>query len=210
MAALLPPESTHFSLDNMGRFLCNTLEEAQDSAKQTVAGRPRQFDVIVIGGGTFGAIVAEHLFVTDATRSRRILVLEGGPFVLPEHVQNLPFQGGDPAMRAPWLSHSALKYSGLLFAVGGRSLTWGGWSPELFDEEMAAYPPSVGADLRKKYFKEASQQIGVLATNDFIHGPLHTAMRKQLRDGLKATGNDTGFTFAQLPDHPAVRYHDPA
>ena len=46
-------------------------------------------------------------------------------------------------------------------------------------------------------------------TNDFIYGPLHTALRKQLYDGLKSAGNGTGFTFADLLDHPAVRYPDP-
>ena len=46
-------------------------------------------------------------------------------------------------------------------------------------------------------------------TNDFIYGPLHTALRKQLYDGLKSAGNETGFTFADLLDHPAVRYPDP-
>ena len=87
MAQLLGSEPTSFTLDNMGRFLCNTLQEAVDSATQTIAGRQRDFDVIIIGGGTFGAVMAEHLFITDTTRSRRILVLEAGPFVLPEHVQ---------------------------------------------------------------------------------------------------------------------------
>src|SRR5262249_45192109 len=173
MAQLLTSEFTSFTLDNMGRFLCNTLQEALNSAAQTVAARRRDFDAIVIGGGTFGAVIAEHLFITDATRSRRILVLEAGPFVLPEHVQNLPFQGGDPAMRVPWVNHQALNYKGLLFAIGGRSLTWGGWSPELLDEEMAAWPPATRDELRKKYFAEASNQIGVAATNDFIYGPLH-------------------------------------
>ena len=101
MLQLLGSEPTTFTLDNMGRFLCNTLQEAVDSTAIPVAGRARQFDVIVIGGGTFGAVVAEHLFVADPTRSRRILVLEAGPFVLPEHVQNMPFGGGAPDMRKP-------------------------------------------------------------------------------------------------------------
>ena len=207
-------QQTSFSLDNMGRFLCNILSEATASAAQTVAGRAREFDVIVIGGGTFGAIMAEHLLVTDATRSRRILVLEAGPFVLPEHVQNMPFMGGDPSMRVPWLNHPALNYKGLLFAIGGRSLTWGGWSPELLDEEMAAWPQATREALRppgaaEGYFAEASRQIGVKETNDFIYGPLHLALRKQLHAGLKAAGNGTGFTFAELLDHPAVRYPDP-
>ena len=68
----LTTESTSFTLDNMGRFLCNTLQEATDSAAQTVAGRRREFDVIVIGGGTFGAVVAEHLFIADVTRCRPV------------------------------------------------------------------------------------------------------------------------------------------
>lgn len=209
MAPLLGSESTTFTLDNMGRFLCNSLQEALDSTGQVVGGRTRAFDTIIVGGGTFGCVVAEHLFISDTTRSRRILVLEAGPFVLPEHVQNLPYMGGSPDMRVPWVNHPALNYAGLLFAFGGRSLTWGGWSPELLDVELTAWPPSARADLRARYFADASRQIGVKETNDFIYGPLHTALRKQLYDGLKVAGNETGFGFADLLDHPAVRYPDP-
>ena len=110
MEPLLGPESATFTLDNMGRFICNTLQEALDSTAQTVGGRKRDFDTIVVGGGTFGCAVTEHLFITDTTRSRRILVLEAGPFVLPEHVQNMPFMGGAPDMRVPWVNHPALNY----------------------------------------------------------------------------------------------------
>jgi hypothetical protein len=211
----LTSESTSFTLDNMGRFLCNTWQEAVDSSKQMMAGYSRGFDVIVIGGGTFGAVIAEHLFVTDTTHSRRILVLEAGPFVLPEHVQNMPFLGGAPDMRIPWVNHPALNYLGLIFAIGGRSLTWGGWSPELLEMEWNTWPKSVRdalrpppPKLREGYFAQSSEQIGVTATNDFIFGPLHTALRKQLHHGLKTAGNETGFTFADLLDHPAVRFHD--
>jgi hypothetical protein len=209
MAQLQGSQFTLFSLDNMGRFLCNTLQEARDSAAESVAGQRSDFDVIVVGGGTFGAVIAEHLFITDATHSRRILVLEAGPFVLPEHVQNMPFLGGDPNMRAPWLNHPSLSYPGLLFAIGGRSLTWGGWSPELLDLELGAWPQTTRDALRNRYFAEASRQIGVKETNDFIYGPLHTALRRQLHAGLTTPGNETGFTFASLLDHPAVRYPDP-
>ena len=206
----LSSEPTSFTLDNMGRFLCNTLPEALASAAQTIAGRQRGFDVIVIGGGTFGAVVAEHLFTTDKTHSRRILVLEAGPFVLPEHVQNLPYLGGAPDLRVPWVNHPSLNYSGLIYAIGGRSLTWGGWSPELLDVELTAWPATTRGALRARYFGEASSQIGVSETNDFIYGPLHTALRKQLHAGLKTAGNETGVTFADLLEHPAVRYRDPA
>ena len=108
-----------------------------------------------------------------------------------------------------WANHPALNYPGLIFAIGGRSLTWGGWSPELLDLELATWPVSTRAALRANYFADASWQIGVKETNDFIYGPLHTALRRQLYDGLNAPGNGTGFTFADLLDHPAVRYPDP-
>ena len=217
MAQLLPSEATSFTLDNSGRFLCNTLQEAIDSTAQTLAGRRRDFDMIVIGGALWCRI-AEHLLITDATRSRRILILEAGPFVLPEHIQNLPYgaapgQSGCSDMRVPWVNHPALSYPGLIFAIGGRSLTWGGWSPELLDVEMGAWPPSTRNALRpaagEGYFAQASRQIGVKETNDFIYGPLHIALRKQLHAGLNTPGNETGFTFANLLDHPAVRYPDP-
>jgi choline dehydrogenase-like flavoprotein len=213
MAQALASESTSFTLDNMGRFLCNTLQEARDSADQSVAGHRRDFDTIVIGGGTFGAVVAEHIFVTDTTRSRRILVLEAGPFVLPEHAQNMPFLGGAPDLRVPWMNHPALNYSGLIFAIGGRSLTWGGWSPELLDVEWGTWPQTTRDALRpplpaQGYFADASRLIGVKETNDFIYGPLHAALRKQLHAGLKVANNATGFTFAELLEHPALRYPD--
>jgi choline dehydrogenase-like flavoprotein len=210
---MLTSESTTFTLDNMGRYLCNTLQEAIDSTNETIAGKRRDFDVIVVGGGTFGSVVAERLFNHDPTRSRRILVLEAGPFVVPEHVQNLPFMGGAPSTRAPWTFHPALNYAGLLFAIGGRSLTWGGWSPELLDEEMTKWPASVRSALRppaaEGYFADASRVIGVKETNDFIYGHLHTALRKILRDAIGSGVVKTGFTFAELLDHPAVRYPDP-
>src|SRR5262245_40862223 len=209
MGQLLMSEPTSFTLDNMGRFFCNTLKEAQDSAGQVIAGMQRDFDVIIIGGGTFGAVVAEHLFITDTTGSRRILVLEAGPFVLPEHMQNMPYTGGEPDMRVPWVNHPALNYKGLIFAIGGRSLTWGGWSPEPLDTELSTWPTTTQTELRSRYFEEASRQVGVKETNDFIYGALHTALRKQLHAGLRATGNLTGLTFADVLDHPAVRYPDP-
>ena len=203
----LQTETTSFTLDNMGRFLCNTLQEAIDSTKITVAGKSREFDAIVIGGGTFGAVAASRLLLNDDTHSRRILVLESGPFALPEHVQNMPFQGGAPGFRAPWDSHPALGYAGLMFAIGGRSLAWGGWSPEMLEEEFKNWPDSVVTALKDAYFRQSSDQIGATATNDFIYGRLHTALRRQLFDGLSTlAAAPHAVALSAMPDHPAVRY----
>src|SRR5256885_14008627 len=98
---MLTAEYTTFTLDNMGRFLCNTLQEVLDSTGVAVGGRPRGFDVIVIGGGTFGSVIAHKLFANDKWRARRILVLEQGPFVLPGHQQDLPFRAPPPHLVVP-------------------------------------------------------------------------------------------------------------
>jgi len=62
IASISVPEDTHFSLDILGRHGCNTLDEALDSA---VAGRKYSdcptVDHIVVGGGSFGAVVATRL-----------------------------------------------------------------------------------------------------------------------------------------------------
>ena len=81
---------TPFTHDIIGRYLCNTLGEARDSADPGVFPNARPFDVFVIGGGSFGAAIAEQIFDFDTTRRHRILVLDAGPFTLPGHVQNLP------------------------------------------------------------------------------------------------------------------------
>ncbi len=90
MVAALGTPSTVFSRDIVDRFVCNTFEEMQTSADPS---RPdsRPFDVIVIGGGSFGPVCAQHLFAIS--RAHRTLVLEGGPLALPEHGQNVPLLG---------------------------------------------------------------------------------------------------------------------
>src|SRR5215217_1238270 len=188
-------QMTDFSRDVMGRFVCNGLDEALRSGDRT-ATRPdgraqieaREFDLIIIGGGTFGAVLAEHLSFRDTARRHRILVLEAGPVVLAEHVQNLPVLGLDVADAAsiqdlkaagqygpdkpqkevwglPW--HSAHKFPGLAYCIGGRSVYWGGWSPELLTSELpSAWPADVVKELRAAelvdgsagYFAQASNQ----------------------------------------------------
>jgi choline dehydrogenase-like flavoprotein len=242
MATSPGPQITDFTRDVLGRYVCNGLDEALRAADRTIMrpdGRPqieaRHFDIIVVGGGTFGAVVAEHLSFRDRAREHRILVLEGGPLVLPEHVQNLPVLGlnvASPTSIAalksanqygpdkpqqevwglPW--HSSHAFPGLAYCIGGRSLYWGGWSPELLPEETPspAWPQAVVDDLRAAtlpdgssgYFRQASDQIGTSQTNDFIFGDLHRAVREQLLAGLNQVAD--AVPLGLLPDHPAVRY----
>lgn len=91
-------------------------------------------------------------------------------------------------------------FPGLAYCVGGRSVFWGGWSPYLIDSEVSdpSWPASVRKDLKEKvlprasanptesYLDEAARQIGTDTTNEFVFGPLHTAMSQRLFAGLSA------------------------
>ncbi len=217
------PENTSFTRDILGRYTCNLLIP---EARNTDFSR---FDVFVIGGGSFGSTMAARLFELGKRYSHRILVLEDGPFALPEHIQNLPPMEGkidrpkattleglrnewrakygvepgalidrnriEPGVEVwglAWHSQAGVgaqdtkdkQFPGLAYCLGGRSLFWGGWSPELIDSELSDWPPETVRDLKTQYFREAEQQLGTDQTNDFIDGPLHRELRKRLYQGI--------------------------
>ncbi|ACL57223.1 protein of unknown function DUF1080 [Methylobacterium nodulans ORS 2060] len=169
---MFPTPETSFTRDILGNYACNTFSDARDSGP---------FDVIVVGGGTFGLALAQDLLfrtqqqgfgsvLGDSLRpnSFRILVLEAGPFTLPEHTQDIPnlqlYSPGTqpsstsalPATRQeliaqglqsqtilenwglPWNSNE--RFGGLAYCLGGRSLYFGGWSPRYLETEMHRTP----------------------------------------------------------------------
>jgi choline dehydrogenase-like flavoprotein len=212
-------ERTSFTKDVQGRYLCNDITEA--NAWKSSGGRP--FDVIVVGGGTFGAAIAEHIWFRQKQSGGglRTLVIEAGLFTVPEHVQNTGIQGfADPAVAfslnesapqpepprnevwgVPW--KSPIPFKGLAYAVGGRSVYWGGWSPRLLDAEVTTWPTETVTDLNARYFGESSRQIGVDETNDFMFGELHNALRQRLFDNLGAVA--AAIPLSELPPSPLLK-----
>jgi choline dehydrogenase-like flavoprotein len=219
MATSPTAQNTDFSRDVLGRYVCNGLDEALLTTDTNRRPDARPFDVVVIGGGSFGPVLAQHLFAADKTKSYRTLVLEGGRFLIPGHVQNVPLTGlgvpgptltdpGTPRAEVwglPWRSDIA--FPGLAYCLGGRSLYFGGWSPQLLSSELpAVWPAALVSDLAgplpgggKGYFAQAAEQIGTNVTNDFILGPLHDALRAQLRAGLDGGKVPEAIPLAQLP-----------
>ena len=213
MASSKTPELTDFSIDILGRYMCNGLDEAlhsTDKNAQRPDGGPqsdaRPFNAIVVGGGSFGGVLAQRLLYADKTNSYRILVLEAGRHALPEHFQNLPLHGQPGELYGlAWRSDPAkdLRFPGLAYCVGGRSIFFGGWSPRLLDEEMPAakWPANVVTDLKTTYFDQAAEQIGTDSSNDFIDGELHQALREMLLNGITAVPVRHAFPLNQLPLH---------
>src|SRR5258707_6458549 len=80
-------QRTSLSLDVLGRFICNTWDEAVNNG-----GQP--FDAVVIGGGMFGGYFAEkifrneELFPNETRQNICGLVLGAGPFFVSPHIQN--------------------------------------------------------------------------------------------------------------------------
>lgn len=180
-----PPDvqRTTLSLDVLGRFVCNTWDEAIKNG-----GAP--FDAVIIGGGMFGGYCADKIARAAGGRPLRVLVLEAGPFLVPTHVQNLPRPGldvPDPILPSadngvardlvwgiPWRSNVA--FVGQAYCVGGKSLYWGGWCPRLQADDLTSWPPSVAQYLALHY-PTLEQQVGVADTTDFIQGPLFNLLK---------------------------------
>src|SRR5215216_4735051 len=78
-------DRTTFSIDLIGRYVCNTWDEAIN------LGGP-SYDVVVIGAGMFGGYCAEKIyrFAKEAGKTPRILVLDAGSLLLTQHEQNYP------------------------------------------------------------------------------------------------------------------------
>jgi choline dehydrogenase-like flavoprotein len=191
-----PPDvqRTTFGLDVVGRFVCNTWDEAVNSG-----GKP--FDAVVIGAGMFGGYCAEKIFRFGARRNLRVLVLEAGPFLVPTHVQNIPRIGlnvpnpilpsadnGQPrelVWGMPWRSN--VQFVGQAYCFGGKSLYWGGWCPRLLASDLAAWPPSVAQYLSQNY-PVLEQQTGVADRTEFIQGPLFNLLKSKIANVISSSG----------------------
>src|SRR5713226_9343122 len=181
-------QETAFSIDVLGRYICNTYDEAINNG-----GFP--FDAIVIGAGMYGAYIAEKIY-RKGQGNLRVLVLEAGSFLVSEHVQNLSRIGlnaagpitvdpGTPRERVwglPW--RSSIGFPGLAYCVGGRSLYWGGWSPRLTNADLKNWPPEIRTYLQANY-SDTEKEIGVDPVTDFISGDLFDALRSAMDKAAK-------------------------
>src|SRR4051794_12724135 len=188
-------DQTTFTTDLIGRFVCNTWDEAVNQG-----GQP--FDVVVIGAGMHGGYCAAKLyrFAREAGKNVRILVLDAGSVLLTQHEQNYPnispnagplktvtANSNDPGPQEavwgyPWRSNEP--FPGLAYCVGGRSVYWGGWAPRLTADDLADWPAAVKAHLLPNY-PVVEQEIGITAAQ---HDPLTGPLMARFQAAVGASG----------------------
>jgi len=160
-----------------------------------------RFDYIVIGSGFCALAFVDRVLQRDPCA--RILILERGPFFLPEHFQNLPLPYqqtlGGLSETFPWtLSSKTISgrfiqwQHGMVPFFGGRSIMWSAWCPRPTPEEMAGWPEPL-IQVAGQYFSEAERLLNVISASDIDKGktapppslrPIFGTLQEQLTDLL--------------------------
>lgn len=121
------------------------------------------FDVIVVGSGVGGGIVAEQL----ADLGADVLVLEAGSLLFPTHIANLPRQHQvgkfDKHLWGLFDEFRVVNYEapdsnyegGQTFNLGGRSVFWGGFIPRMTWWELEPWPEPVRWHLENAGYQRA-------------------------------------------------------
>ncbi|RWP58621.1 GMC oxidoreductase [Mesorhizobium sp.] len=215
----LPP-----SIDVLGTLINSAWEDIEKWQAEDPASN--RFDLVVIGGGTFGAYLADKVYRRASTKDPKILVVDQGPFFLATHVQNLgrsvtasipanpqPSESDpvesyrDGVWSVPWASNE--KFKGIAYCFGGRSVFWAGWSPRFTDNDLALWPTDIEDFLLSNSndgYSRVEAEIGASDNADYI---APTALFKAFESALEHTyrkvvlpGSDfrilTGQKFAPL------------
>lgn len=133
----------------------------------TYIGPRDDFDIIVVGSGVGGGVLADDLAERLGTQ-KRILVVEAGSYLYPTHVYNLCrfpnaslaqhfgcdtfHQGGNPATEFYIGEKPQLN-------LGGRSIFWSGLIPSVQGWELDFYPPTVRQDLASGLLNRAGETM---------------------------------------------------
>ena len=150
----------------------STSSVAQSRLFPQYAGARTDFDILVVGSGMGGGILADDL--ADRLGSqKRILVLEAGSCLFPTHVFNIcrfpnAQVAGHFACKTFWQwgdggsQHYIHEQPQLNF--GGRSIFWSGLIPTIQPWELEFFPPRVRQDLAAGLLARAGEKMNESVT----------------------------------------------
>ncbi|MFL6163322.1 MAG: GMC oxidoreductase [Jatrophihabitantaceae bacterium] len=191
------------------------------------AREQEQFDHIVVGSGFCALAFAERTLAADP--HARILIIERGPFFLPEHFQNLPLPYnqtlGGLSETFPWTLAAATANQpagniswqhGMVPFFGGRSIMWSAWCPRPEVEEMRDWPRPV-IEAAQQHFADAEQLLNVIPADKIDQGlppatlavvnterPVYAIMQKALQTMLADNLDKVGSATRSMPAPLAV------
>jgi hypothetical protein len=139
-------------------------DELQQNLLRVEYSEKEPWDVIVIGSGMGGGILADAL--SDDPKKPKVLVLEMGSLDHSSHIDNLPVSGlgnliGGSGVRNYDFDPNGPTRFGLFpqMNLGGRSVHWSGLIPKMQDWELVNWPESVQNYLRKGKGYEAAEKL---------------------------------------------------
>lgn len=174
------------------------VELGQTQVKLFDISRPdpadRTYDVIVIGSGMAGGVLADQL----ADSGLNTLVLEAGGVPLETHIANLPRRHFPGEFRKHvwdrWFEYQVINYDqptdgspnaytggAQAFNLGGRSVFWGGFIPRMSSWELDYWPNQIKWDLEDRYYQLAEDLMGrSTAPVTYYTREIHRVLREQL------------------------------
>ena len=129
------------------------LSSILESDLDAIAAGSEEIDCLIVGSGTSGVTTALEL----AKRGLKVVIVEAGPFVLPQHVGTSPFRSREEIVPA---IHDLVRYgtawhdsdtaeatttplpdnNNAWSLVGGRTVFWGGCTPRFIDADFGDWP----------------------------------------------------------------------
>ena len=161
--------------------------------------QPSWFDIIIIGSGIGGGILADDL-ADRLGASKRILVLEAGSYIYPTHVYNIcRFPNSQVAKHFAcdtfWQhgNDTSEEFIGEKpqLNLGGRSIFWSGLIPTIQPWELEFFPSTVRQDLAAGLLVTAGEKMNESVTMG--------TTAKDIVDKLRQSALNLDFVIQETP-----------